>query len=119
MADIYWADVVALQSNLSGVAPAAQMIILAYVNEELNPRAFGGVSSAKYHLARAYMAAHMGELERRKGEQTVSGETIGTNSISLTYAAVGEDALASTSWGQQFCSLASLSPLRIGGGVCR
>ncbi len=121
MAAIQWSDVEALQSNLDAVSVAAQMVILAHVNEDLNPHAFGGEGSARYHLARCYMAAHLGELHRRRGEQSVSSETIGTSSITLSYAAStnGAEALMSTSWGAQFASLARMSPLRIGGGVCR
>lgn len=119
---IQWADVEALQSNLSSVSAAAQMVILAHVNEDLNPGAFGGEGSAKYHLARAYLAAHLGELERRRGAQAgpVQSKTIGTSSITLAYAAAtaGGDALTSTSWGSQFAELLLASPLRLGLTSC-
>lgn len=118
MADIVWQDVIALQANLSTVSPAAQMIFLAYVNRELNPRIFGGEDSAQFHLARCFMAAHMGELERRKGERAVASETFGTSSISIAYATT-DDALQQTSWGGQYATLLASSPYRIGAGLCR
>jgi hypothetical protein len=119
---IVWQDVEALQSNLSSVSDAAQMIILAHVNEDLNPAAFGGDGSTRYHLARCYLAAHLGELERRKGSGgQVASETIGTSSITLSYAAAvsSGDALLQTSWGAQYAQMVRLSALRIGGGRTR
>lgn len=116
MANIVWADVEALQSNLSTVSAAAQMIFLAHVNEDLNPDAFGGEDSAKYHLARCYLAAHLGELERRRGQQSgaVQSKTIGTSSITIAYAASQSngDALMQTSWGSQYRLMLDASPLR-------
>jgi hypothetical protein len=119
VADILWQDVEALQSNLSTVSAAAQMIILAHVNEDLNPRAFGGDGSARYHLARCYLAAHLGELERRKGAQQASSKTIGTSSITIAYAQAqtGSEALLQTTWGTEYDRMVRSSPLRIGGGI--
>ena len=121
MAAIQWPDVVALQSNLDTVAAAAQMIILAHVNEDLNPDAFGGEASPRYVLARSYLAAHLGELVRRKGAQQLASKTIGTNSITLTYIAAhaSPEALRQTTWGGQYLELLSQSPIRIGAGLCR
>lgn len=114
MAAIVWADVVALQANLSTVSVAAQMIFLAYVNEDLNPAAFGGDGSPRYHLARVYMAAHLGELERRNGTSgNVSSETYGRSSVTIAYA-TNDEGLMATSWGQAFKSFLDASPLRIG-----
>lgn len=122
MPNVVWQDVEALQSNLSTVDPAAQMIILAHVNEDLNPSAFGGEGTASYHLARCYLAAHLGELAKRKGAGgQVTSETIGATSITLSYAAVSSegDALMQTSWGSQYAMMLRASPLRIGGGRVR
>lgn len=124
MANVVWADVEALQSNLSTVSAAAQMIILAHVNEDLNPAAFGGDGSAKYHLARVYLAAHLGELERRKGGASgqVTSKTIGTSSITLAFAQAergDDDALTQTSWGSQFAGMLDTSPLRFVVSTCR
>ncbi len=118
MAAIQWSDVEALQSNLSTVAPAAQMIFLAHVNEDLNPAAFGGEDSARYHLARCYLAAHLGELERRRGSSSgpLQKKTIGTSSITLEYASAHStgDALMQTSWGSQYATMVRSSTARIG-----
>jgi hypothetical protein len=121
MPAILWQDVEALQANLSTVSAAAQMIILAHVNADLNPDVFGGTSSPRYHLARCYLAAHLGEIARRDGALGVSGETIGASSISLQYAqaSTGSDAVMSTSWGQNFHALIRSSALRVGGGRIR
>lgn len=119
---IQWSDVTALQSNLDSVSAAAQMIFLAHVNEDLNPAAFGGEDSAKYHLARCYLAAHLGELERRRGQTTgaLQSKTIGTSSITLAYASSQSqgDALMQTTWGGAYSLLLASSPLRIGAGAC-
>lgn len=121
MADIVWDDVVALQANLSTIASAAQDLILAYVNTSLNPSAFGGEDSARYELARIYLAAHLGELTRRNGAQNVSAEAIDVRGIQLQYAAInaGGNAHYETSWGAQYATLVRQSPLRIGGGRTR
>lgn len=119
MADVTWDDVVALQANLSTVSAGARAMFLAYVNGDLNPNAFGGEDTPTYKLARAYLAAHLGEIERRKGTGQVTSKTIGTSSITIAYAATTEDGLAQTSWGKQYAALLAQSPLRIGVGLCR
>jgi hypothetical protein len=121
MPAIVWQDVEALQANLSGVAAAAQMIILAHVNEDLNPNVFGGETSPKYHLARAWLAAHLGDLALRKGQQAVASKTIGVDRITIAYVASSStgEALKQTLWGEQYLELLAQSPLRIGAGLCR
>lgn len=123
MANVVWQDVEALQSNLSTVSVAAQMIFLAHVNEDLNPSAFGGEDSARYHLARCYLAAHLGEIERRRGGTSgpVQSKTIGTNAITLSYASAmssSSDVLRSTSWGSMYAEMLAASPLRLGLTSC-
>lgn len=113
MAAVLWSDVTDLQANLSTVSDGAQTKILAYVNNELNAAAFGGEDSARYVLARCYLAAHLGELERRKGERAVSGETYGASSVSIAYG-VSEDGLKQTAWGGEYAEMLAASPLRIG-----
>jgi hypothetical protein len=114
VADIAWSDVTDLQANLSTVAAGAQMIILAYVNDDLNPAAFGGEDSATFVLARAYLAAHLGELTRRNGTSgNVSSETYGRTSVSISYGA-SDDGLKLTSWGSAYAELLLASPLRMG-----
>jgi hypothetical protein len=121
MPAIVWQDVVALQPSLSEVSIAAQMIILAHVNEDLDPAAFGGDGSARYHLARVYRAAHLGEMNLRMANGggaggEVSSETIGTSAITLSYAAggSGDDSFRETAWGRAYLTLLDESPLRIG-----
>lgn len=113
MADIAWSDVVDLQANLSDLAAGAQAKILDYVNNGLNAAAFGGEDSPRYVLARCYLAAHLGELTRRKGERAVSGETYGASSVSIAYG-MSDDGLKQTSWGGEYAEMLSASPLRIG-----
>jgi hypothetical protein len=119
VANVVWADVEALQSNLSTVSVAAQMIFLAHVNEDLNPTAFGGEDTARYHLARCCLAAHLGELERRKGAGggPVQSKTIGSSSITIAYAASmssSDDVLRATTWGSMYADMLMASPLRLG-----
>jgi hypothetical protein len=121
VADIDWDDVEALQANLSSVAEAAQTVILAHVNNDLNAAAFGGEDAPGYHLARCYLAAHLGELARRNGSTTgaVQSKTIGTSSITIQYATAmtaTPSALRLTSWGTMYAELLASSPLRIGRG---
>lgn len=119
MADIQWSDVEALQANLADVSETAQDMILAHVNNDLNPGAFGGEDAPRYTLARCYLAAHLGELCRRNGNMTPSSKTIGTSAITIAYAQAAEGegaALSATSWGGQFHALVRSSTLRIGGG---
>lgn len=119
MADVTWDDVEALQVNLSTVSPGAQAMFLAYVNTDINPAAFGGEDSPRYRLARVFLAAHLGEIERRKGTEQVTSKTIGTSSITIAYAATTEDGLAQTSWGKQYAALLAQSPLRFVVSTCR
>lgn len=119
MADIEWTDVTDLQSNLSTVSAGAQSKILDYVNNGLAAAAFGGEDSPRWTLARCYLAAHLGELERRKGSQQATSKTIGTSSITLAFAqAQVGDALALTPWGSQYAELLAASPLRLGLTSC-
>lgn len=118
MADVTWADVVALQASLSTVSAGAQTIILQHVNEDLNPSAFGGEDSARYHLARCYLAAHLGELARRNGQHAVASESFGTSAIAITYG-TSDNGLKQTAWGAQYADMLRSSPLRIGGGRWR
>jgi len=118
VADVTWADVTALQANLSTVSAGAQTIILRHVNEDLNPSAFGGEGSAGYHLARCCLASHLGEIQRRNGQHAVASESIGTSAIAITYG-TSDHGLKQTAWGAQYADLLRSSPLRIGGGRCR
>jgi hypothetical protein len=61
---ITWADVEAVAPDLSSVATAAQTLILEHVNTALKESLF---SDERLKLARTYLAAHHGEVVRRKG----------------------------------------------------
>lgn len=114
MAAVTWTDVTDLQSGLSTVSAGAQSKILAYVNEGLNPAAFGGEDSPRWTLARCYLAAHLGTLTQRSGTAgAVSSETYGTSAVSIAYGTTDEG-LASTAWGQAYQGMLDASPLRIG-----
>ena len=63
MAEIEWTDVTDVAPAMSsGVPSGFQTKILAYIEEVVNPRAFGGEDSITYLLARSYLAAHYGAL---------------------------------------------------------
>lgn len=112
MASVTWDDVVGIAGNLSGVSELGQTAILAYVNDALEPRNFGGEESPNLYLARILLAAHFGELARRQASGAgvsgpVSSKTIGASSITVQYAAqaMGADGIMSTEWGRQYKDL--------------
>ncbi len=115
--DIAWAHVSAMDSSLSSTSAAAQDYILAHVNAALNADAFGGESSAKYRLARIYLAAHHGTMLLRSGAAgTVQAES--EEGVSVTYAiltgtSAGDSLLDSTSWGQLYQELVRTSRGRL------
>ncbi len=115
MADIIWTDVVDFASELSALDSEAQTAILAYVNDALSPKAFGGEDSPKLKLARIYLAAHVGTLSRGGGGPSgpVTSETAGN--ISRTYAAAGgaPSDWSSTSYGQLYIALVRTSRARL------
>lgn len=116
MADITWANVVAIASELVDVEPDAQTFILAHVNSALNPAMFG---TAQYDLIRIYLAAHIGSfsLPTSTGFSTgdVVSETVG--GISRTYAvaaaASAGDGLDGTSYGTLYAFLMRTSRGRL------
>lgn len=114
MSDVTWSDVTDLQPGLSTVSAGAQANILAYVNDDLNPAAFGGEDSSTFVLARCYLAAHLGVLTQTAGAAgSVSSETYGASSVSIAYG-TSDEGLKSTSWGNAYRDLLDASPLRIG-----
>lgn len=64
---IVWADVLGIASTLSAVPSAAQTAILAYVNDTIAPGKLGVEGSSRLHLARCYLAAHLGTMTNRAG----------------------------------------------------
>lgn len=84
MADIEWADVLGIASELASVAVEAQQAILAYVNTSLKPTYLGGVNSFEFKLARMYLAAHMGSPKGGAVAGPVASESAG--GLARTYA---------------------------------
>ncbi len=117
MAEITWADVVAVAPELSTVASDAQDMIIAYVNDDVSPAAFGGETSPKLKLARVYLAAHEGTLASQSGAGPagpVTSETDGT--IARSYAAGSTDNAShwnSTSYGRSYVALVRTSRARL------
>ncbi len=117
MADIAWSDVTAFASELSTVDSGAQTDILAYVNDTLSPKAFGGEASPKLRLARIYLAAHVGTLSQSGGSAKAGALTSETaDDISRTYAAgviANPSDWNSTSYGQLYAAIVRTSRARL------
>ena len=112
---IQWSDVELVDASLDVVEAGARALILEYVNEVLSVTRLGGKDAKKTRIARVYMAAHLGEMWRRKNDRTaesadVQSETISGDSFSVSYAAnpTGPDAdsLDETSHGRTFKAIA-------------
>ncbi len=57
---IVWTDVTDFMSALSSTPASMRALIIEYVNEEaLKASVFGGETTARYKMARIYLAAHM------------------------------------------------------------
>lgn len=114
MADIDWNDVTAFAPEATDVAAAAQTDILAHVNGDLDPDAFGGEGAAKYRLARIYLAAHHGALALRGGDAVGPVTLEQEGALMQQYAvAMGERALDSTNWGRMYLDLARTTVARV------
>jgi hypothetical protein len=119
MADITWSDVVAVATELAtGVSAAFQTMILEYVNETVQASEFGGESSVTFKLARCYLAAHYGYLQKA-GALAATGPVTSKSEggVSLSYASPESgltDPLLRTNYGESFLSLVRRSPARAG-----
>lgn len=106
---IQWADVTAIASELSGLGPEAQEMILAFVNESLEPDKLGGEGSARLRLARVYLAAHLGALVGAGSNGPVTMEQEGP--VMHQYArGVGLD---ETSYGRRYREIVRTSAARL------
>lgn len=117
MAAIAWTDVTDVASQLSAVGPAAQTAILLFVNTTLNVQLLGGEDSPRLKLARTFLAAHIGELVRRRDQQAgpVASKSVSASSLSVSYASMANgDALSSTSYGGLYKLMLLGSGARIG-----
>lgn len=115
MADIAWSDVTGIAAELTTVSLSAQTDILAYVNENVDPRKFRGEDSSRYRLARIFLAAHFGTMHLRQGNPPagpVVSETEGP--LSRSYGVVSDGMMSSaklmaTGWGREYQGLVSRS----------
>lgn len=123
MADILWSDVTTMFPNDAGLAAVpvgAQTLILRFVNTSLSARFFGGEDSAKYELARIYLAAHEATANGLTGGAAAATAVISESEggVSRSYAtpsasaATGEH--SSTEYGRRFDVMVRSSPYRIG-----
>ncbi len=119
MSAITWDDVVALAPLLSTVDEDGQDIILAYVNEALDVRHFGGEAGTKTRLARIYLAAHFGTMSMPGAGGSAAGPVISESAggLSITYANMvsgsGSGSLQRTSYGAMFQFLLDTSTARL------
>ncbi len=118
MADLTWSEVVDLDAALTAVDAQAQTMILAHVNESVDPAVFGGVTSGTFLLARAALAAHLGRGALEAGTGTsgqVASKTVGGLSKSYFQAAAADTTgMGETRWGRTWLSLCRNSAARAG-----
>ncbi len=103
---IVWADVIDYAPELVRVSTGARAGILAYVNTALNVSIVGGTlgeDSPKLHLARIYLAAHMGTIGPSSGVVASEGE--GDLSISYQIPPGGHPYWYRTGYGAAFDAL--------------
>lgn len=122
MAAITWTDVTTLAASLTAVPSGAQTAILAYVNSNVNAAKLGGESTQKTKLARIYLAAHMGELERRAAADatgaytTLRGKKLSRDGFELDFGVLDAAAasLDETVHGRAYHQLIRTSACRVG-----
>lgn len=115
MAVITWAMVVNHASELSAIGVDAQNDILAHVNTTLKPSVFGGEESGKLKLARIYLAAHFGTIEKARG--SVVGPVVSSSAggLSRSFAVVqgSSNDYDSTPYGKQYAALLKTTLARL------
>jgi hypothetical protein len=118
--DIDWDDVVEVAADLANPAIPVefQTDILDYVNRHVHPGGFNGENSSTYKLARAYLAAHFGLMQKNRGtggQGPVTSKSEGGVSISYATTFVpGAEDLAETAYGRAFLSFSKRSIFRAG-----
>lgn len=87
MAALVWDQVVAIAPELATLNATAQGLILGFVDDELDPGAFGGEDAPKYLMARIFLAAHLGRTSQLGGN-AVAGPVISESAggLSRSYA---------------------------------
>lgn len=115
MAVISWAMVLNHAPELSVIPVGAQTDILAHVNTTLKPSVWGGEDSAKLKLARIYLAAHFGTLEKSKGAVVgpVVSSSAGGLARSFAVVAGSSSGYADTPYGKQYEALLKTTPARL------
>lgn len=120
MADIVWANVLALAPELSTVNDQAKVYILAYVNGPgVDPSCFDGETGPTTRLARIYLAAHMGSGVDKGAAGAAGGpvtsESMGglSRSYSVGSVASSADQTGSTAYGRMFEALVKNSLARL------
>lgn len=116
MAAVTWDDVVNHAPELAtGVSAGAQADILAHVNGTVNVALFGGEDSHRVKLIRVYLAAHLGTLDKSRGNiASTSGVTSeSAGGLSRSYAIIPGDssAMSSTSYGKEYLRLIKIARL--------
>ena len=116
MADVIWADVVAVDPGVATLDSWAQRLYLAEANA-LNPNAFDGVDGPRFKLARVFLAAHRGrrgiDVAATGAAGPVTSESLGGMAVSYATPATsgsGLDDFGLTAWGQQYQALCRTSP---------
>lgn len=106
MAAILWADVTGEASELAGVGPVAQTVILSVVNGAgLNTANFGGEDADLTRAARILLAAHMATMNERKGTGALSSQSEGGASQSYWMGFANPRALHLTGYGQMLVQI--------------
>lgn len=122
MADIIWADVTAIATELTSIDGAARVYILAYVNGPgVNPDILDGESGPMTRLARIYLAAHIGSGVGKGASGSAGGAVTSESAggLSRSYAApplppTTPGSHASTDYGRRFDDIIGNSLGRIG-----
>lgn len=118
MAALTWPEVVQLDAALSAVPPLVQDLILAEVNDTVDPVVLGGETSGQFLAARAALAAHCGRLAL-PGEAGAPGPVASKSAdgLSKSYfqvAIADSTGLGQTRWGQTFLRIVRNSAARAG-----
>lgn len=119
MAALIWADVIAIAPQLDSpkVPVDGRTMILGFANELVADN-YGGDDSFRYKMARAYLAAHMGQLTLEHGKNEVQTKTMGTTTATVTYATfrsmMSKTGLELTPYGVQFEAIQQTSLGRVG-----
>lgn len=114
MAALTWSDVTNVAKNLDTVPVPLQNILIAFVEERVDPLNFKGEDSETFLLARSWLAAHLATLWTFGAlgpTGPVTSESEG--GVSTSYAFINfitAGMLTSTVYGRNFALLSRLAP---------